>query len=260
MRSCTRPEGPSQTRATAVLLAVVLAVGGSGCAGEDGGEPPEEAGAERSREVRAVAGRLDSAPGRVLVRFVEAAARGDAAAMWDLLTWPTRKSIGPTFADFRRGAAVELREGVGTLAGTPRVVLSRVVVERWGAAALAGQRLVDGELENFAYGAALVREGGGWRLELGGVVIGGLEPEPLSETDAQPAISANVAAGGDIEVLAIWLDGKPLPAVAKSEMHFAAEVSARPRRALAPGRHEVVVFALSDVTASAIAWTFSVQG
>jgi len=52
-------------------------------------------------------------PGATLTAFVEAAGNADAAAMWSLLSAPTRKRLGPDLARFRRGAAVELGEGLG---------------------------------------------------------------------------------------------------------------------------------------------------
>jgi hypothetical protein len=234
------------------LLAAGCGGGGDDESGSGGGQTTTPAGAGY--------GTAAPGPGETLTRFVRAAQEGEADAMWNLLTQPTQASIGPTLEDFRRTTATELQEGLGTLAKNAKVIVSRELPNDWGVAAIAGERDAEGDREYYAYGVGLAREAGQWKIELGGVVISGLKPDPLEETDALPQIKANVGAGGDLQQILVFLDGKPLAFARGGDSPFAASVSAKPPAKLAPGRHEVVVFASTDLTASAVAWTFSVQG
>ena len=199
-------------------------------------------------------------PGRTLLRFVRAAGRGDADGMWALLGEPTQASIGPTLDDFRTGSAEDLRRGLGTLAPTARVILSQRVGERWGAAAVIGERKVGGRTEEFAYGAALAPQGAGWRLELGGVVLTRLKPEPLAVVGRSPAVGVNVGAAGDLNELLMWLDGDALGVDRGGATPFTATLNGRLPGPLQPGRHAVVAFAATTDTATATAWTFRVRG
>jgi hypothetical protein len=237
-----------------LLLALALA----GCSSE----PAEEA-AQADINVAArplEAGMATSRPGRVLLRFVEAARRRDPDAMWGLLSRPTRASIGPTLAEFRSSTSEELTDGLGALAAGTRVILSRKLDDEWAVAAVAGMRTVDGKPENFAYAAALRREGGALRLELAGAVVSGHEPGPLKEiSGGRPEVAATISAGREVTRVLTWLDGRPLAAArGKDDLPFTATLRGRPRQPLAPGRHEVVVFAATDRTAVASAWSFTV--
>jgi hypothetical protein len=253
------------TRRALALAAAALLL--AACSGDDDAEeaappPPPATSAPAETGGADVApddGRADPAPGRVLVSFVRAAGRGDARAMWGLLSEPTRASIGPTFDDFRTDAAIEFQRGLGTLAPSAEVVLSRTLPD-WSVAAVAGERVAAGKREHFAYGAALIDEGGGLKLELGGVVVSGHRPEPLDEVDdASPRVAANVGAGGDLTDVRMWLDAKPFPARrGADDTPFTATLRGEPARPLAAGRHIVVVFAATEETATATAWSFSV--
>jgi hypothetical protein len=157
-----------------------------------------------------------------------------------------------------------LQDGLGSLAPTAKVILSRSLAEDWWAvAAVAGEREVEGEEEPEydAYGAALLRENGALKLSLGGVVISGHKPDPLAELDdPQPKIAANVGAGGDLTDVRMWLDGKPFPAQrGANDTPFTATLRGQPAKPLEPGLHEVVVFAATSDTATATAWAFTVN-
>jgi hypothetical protein len=257
-------------KAAAVLAAVGLLLA-AGCSSDDGDDAPSAGGpattassgttSEEGFAVPVDGGTADPEPGRILLSFVRAAARGDAKAMWDLLSEPTRASIGPTFADFRTGAAVNLEMGLGTLAPNAEVILSRRLEEDWAVAAIAGDRTVEGEREHYAYGAALLPEDGSLKLELGGVVISGYKPEPLQEIDERrPELAANVGAGGDLSDVRMWLDGEPFEARrGANDTPFTATLRGRPEQPLTAGEHEVVVFAATSETATASAWSFTVK-
>jgi hypothetical protein len=248
------------------LVGLVLVLSLAACSGDDGGEP--EAVPDGGTQAQPAApqppadqGTQDAGPGKVLLAFVKAAGRDDAGAMWDLLSEPTQASIGPTFEDFRGGAAQEFSEGLGSLAPTAKVILSRTLRNDWAVAAVAGERMAEGEPEYFAYGAALLPEEDELKLELGGVVVTGHKPEPLAEiTERTPRLAANVGAGGDLDDLRMWIDGTAISFErGANDTPFTASMTARPARPLAPGRHEVVVFASTSETATASAWTFTVR-
>jgi hypothetical protein len=252
----------------AVMLALAVALLAAACSGGDDGEETQgQAGttvteSQPSPPPAPDAGTSAAEPGRILLAFVRAAGRGDADAMWRLLSEPTRASIGPTLQDFRAGAAQELEAGLGSLAPKAKVILSRSLRDDWAVAAVAGDREVEGgEPEYYAYGAALLPENGALKLELGGVVITGYKPEPLAVVDdRRPTIAANVGAGGDLQDVRMWLDGKPFPAErGANDTPFTATLRGRPAKPLAAGRHEVVVFAATTETATATAWAFTVK-
>jgi hypothetical protein len=139
-----------------------------------------------------------------------------------------------------------------------RTVLSQRVGPRWAVAALAGRRLEEGELSDFAYAAALRREGARWRLELGGLIVGGVRPEPLEEVDDEVSLRADVAAGTAVRSFLLWLDGRPLDARTESETPFAARARADVAT-LPAGVHVGVAFAATADAAGAVAWPFTVE-
>ena len=120
----------------------------------------------------------------------------------------SRKQLGPTRADFARKYGEGFREGVGTFAGTPyETVISRRDDGGWGVAAIAGNRIRDGQEEFAAYGAAARHDGNRWLLELGAP----LELKRLA--DAAPGtIAVEMSAGDPIEAAGLWIDGEALPA------------------------------------------------
>jgi hypothetical protein len=242
-----------------LLLLLLLAAGCSGGDdGDDEGAPTTTSGTPTEPAVDADAfGKDDPQFGRLLMQFTKEAEAGDALGMWNLLTSATQASIGPTLNEFRNGAAREFEEGVGSLADTAEVVVSRQL-DDFGLGAIAGDRRVEGEREYYAYAVAFLQEEGKWRIELGGIIITGLKPEPLSKAEPQPPLAADVGAGADLNKVVMFLDGQPFPAERQGDSPFAAQLRGQPAEPLADGRHTVVVFADSGLTASAIAWTFRI--
>jgi hypothetical protein len=239
------------SRAAACLLAVAALLP-AGCGGE--AELPPQVG------LRAAAGTPAPGAAKVLERFVEAAGRGDAEAMWELLSEPTRASFGPTLERFRLNAAAELEMGIGPFAGSAELVLARAVTESWAVAAVAGEVERDGEREEGAYASALRRESGGWRLELGGVHFVGHAPGALEEIDdAEPVLRATAQSSARIERMTLWLDGRVVASRAARQTPFSGTVGGRAFEELRPGVHVVTVFAATDETAAAQAWPFEVE-
>ncbi|MGE5691467.1 MAG: hypothetical protein ACM33B_13000 [Pseudomonadota bacterium] len=235
----------------AALALAALALLAAGCGG--GGGDAAEAGVP----VAPVGGTPAPAPGRVLVRFVEAANREDAAAMWPLLSPETQETMGPTLPEFRRGLAFDVHNDVSTFRSMPRVVLSRRV-GRWAVATVTGDRVRDdGEQERWAYGAAFRLVDGRWRLELGGVAFAGLHPVPNDEEDATPVLRAEADASGRLLRAAFWLDGAPQRVVRVGSRPFSGAFRGDPQ-GVAPGFHVVTVLATTPDTAAAVAWPFEV--
>jgi hypothetical protein len=258
-------------RRAALLLLALAALLAAGCSGGDDEESagttaataPEATTAETAPQSPPVdGGTAADAPGKVLLRFVRAAGKGDSETMWNLLTAPTQAAIGPTLDDFRGEAAESFKAGLGSIAANAEVILSRRLADDWTVAAVAGDRTdEEGDVEEFAYGAALLPENGTLKLELGGVVITGFKPDPSSEIDdPQPELAANVGAGGDLTEVQMWLDGEPFPAErGKDDTPFTATLRGTPAAPLDKGRHHVVVFASTGETATATAWLFTVE-
>ena len=260
MPSCTRPAPADDSglrrrvSSAAGALAVAVAAVAAACSG--GGET-KEVDARLPAGAAANAGR--GSPGETLRRFTAAAGRGDAEAMWALLSRPTRATMGGTLRAFRADTAPDFARGVGTIAANATIVLSRRLDARWGVAAIAGERTVAGERAPFAYAAATLRERGQWRLELAGLVMTPDEPEPYAVTRVVSRLRVRVGAPAAVTRAALWLDGRRLPAAVTQTTPFSADVTARTTRTLAPGQHVVVAYAGAGATAAATAWTFSVE-
>jgi len=230
-----------------------LAVALAGCGGGDDAPPAAAAAAAPPVPTRG-----DPAPGRVLDRFAGAARQADTDALWGLLSAPTRASMLGRAA-FAAGAGSSLVKGLGRVDGRYRVVLSRRVGARYAVAALAGTRTEDGEREPYTYGAALVREPVGWRVELDAAALSGLRPD--TDEDEAPTgvrVAARASAGAPVRALVAWLDGRPLELRVERADPFVAEAEATVAGPLPAGRHDVVVFARSSEGAAAAAWPFRV--
>jgi hypothetical protein len=234
-----------------VALAAVAA--SAGCAGGD----EDRADAARP-STGAVATVADPAPGRLLQAFIGAARRSDEPALWRLLSTSSQAGFGGSLAAFRRDAGEDLVSWLGRVRAGEQVVLSQRIGRRWAVAAIEGTRLVEGEMDDFAYAAAFRREDGRWRIDLGGLVVGGVRPEPLDEVEPEPELRADVAAGQQVRTFLLWLDGRALDAAPEAESPFAARVRARPAEPVGEGRHVGVAFASTEDAAGAVAWPFHV--
>jgi hypothetical protein len=199
-------------------------------------------------------------PGQIVLRFVQAARRGDARQMWALLSEPTRRSIGPGEYSFAVGTAPDLINSFEDFR-RGRVVLSRRLDGKWAVGAVTG-RYVDpetGDSDPAAYALALRRESGKWRIELYGLVIARLRPGPLGTTGDRPELRAEAQAGDEVEKMLLWVDGRAARVPFARTSAFTAEVNGRPTAAVPGGDHAVVAFAETGVTAGAQAWSFRVD-
>jgi hypothetical protein len=205
-------------------------------------------------------GSPDAAPGQTVLRFVQAARRGDAEGMWGLLSEPTKRSIGPGVLSFSQGTAGDLYDSFADFR-QGRVLLSRKLDDDWAVGAVTGTfESDDGDTEPAAYALALRREDGKWKVELGGLVIARLRPPPSDTSGDRPELRAEAQAGNGVDRMLMWVDGSAarVPFIRTSD--FTAEIDGKPTERIPPGEHVAVVFARTPVTAGAQAWTFDVDG
>ena len=242
-----------------LVPALALAVGCSG------GDDDEDGAAPGSTDGAATTAALDPEQfgtedpqfGRLLLRFTKEAQAGDVLGMWNMLSSATQASIGPSLPEFRKRQALDFEKGVGSLARTAEVVVSRRIGD-FGLAAVSAETQPEGKTLQYAYAVAFLEEEGEWKIELGGIIITGLRPEPLAQADPQPAIAADVGSGESMNTASMFLDSEPLAARREDDPPFAAKLRGKPSEPLEDGWHTVVTFADTGLTASAIAWTFSV--
>jgi hypothetical protein len=225
----------------------------AGCAGGGGEDtetspppPPPKAVQEILRDATQVR------PGVVLRDFVRAAARGDDRRMWERLSAPTRRRLGPSLKGFRGNAARVLERELASLGRRNELFLSQTITARFAVAAVARRR---GQAYE-AYAAALRLEGGLWRVELGSPVrISPLRPKPAETVERRTQLAAEVTAGERIVEAGLWLDGIAFPSrgggQTPSRLTMFGESST-----LARGPHSVVAFASTATNAAARAWSF----
>ena len=202
--------------------------------------------------------RPDPAPGRTLHAFVAAGQRGDTDGLWALLSRPSRAGLGGSPARFGREVGRTFVRSLRPVRPGARTVLSQRIGRAWAVAAVAGTRAQPDGVEDFAFAVALRREPGGWRVEHGGVLVGGVRPEPLEEEAASGVLlRADAAGSGHVRTMLLWLDGQPVAARTESETPFSARVRAD-IPTVRPGPHVGVAFAATAEGAGAVGWPFSV--
>jgi hypothetical protein len=181
--------------------------------------------------------------------------------MWSLLSHPSRERLGPGEGDFERKLAKGFRRGLGSFAGTGYATLLSVETPSgWGVAAIAGRRVRDGKPEFAAYAAALRREGGVWKLELGDPVrIAALEPPAGGTVGAQPRIRVRLTATAPIHEAGVWLDGATLPARIRATTARDIRIEAEPVSEISRGWHVTIVFGRAGDQAAAGAAPFRVD-
>jgi hypothetical protein len=235
----------------AAALAVALALAGAGC---NGGGDGATRGAERTVTV---APSRPAGPGETLRQFVDAARTRDSARMWDLLSPPSRRRLGPTEARFVRGAARGIARAVAPLRTSAYEVIVNVpITPRFGIGAVAAKK---GEKRFGAFAAALRLEEGAWRVELRGPVrIRPLRPDPGERLTRRglTQLAATIDAGAPVLEAGFWYDGRAVEGrvggLDPAHVTIYTETSHVPK-----GRHSVVVFASTHGSASALAWTFT---
>jgi hypothetical protein len=218
-----------------------------GCAGD--GEEAEEQNRPPPAVVEEVLGEIEQArPGVVLRSFVRAARRRDERGMWQRLSAPSRRLLGPGLAAFRRGSAAGLEQELSGLGRRNRLFLSVTITSSFAVAAVVhGSRV---------YAAALRLEDGLWRVELASPIqIKPLRPKPGETVKRRTQLAAEVTAGAPVVEAGLWLDGRAFPSRGGGATPNALTMFGETAR-LAPGAHTVVAFASTTAGATARAWAF----
>jgi hypothetical protein len=227
-------------------LATLLLI--AGCAGESK-EARESTPPPPPAEVDELLAEVEQTrPGVVLRDFVRAGARGDEQRMWERLSEPTRRRLGPTLAGFRREAARDLERELRALGGRRRLILSQTITPPFAVAAVGrGLRV---------YAAALRLEDGLWRVELDAPLqVEPLRPEPGETVQRRTQLAAEVKAGMPILEAGLWLDGIAFPSRGGGPTSSALTMFGE-TPSLTRGEHTVVAFASTAAHAAARAWSF----
>lgn len=231
----------------AVLVVLVLA----GCGGSGTQETTAPVGPQLPKPAAA------PGAGEALRAFIEAAARKDTPAMWGLMTRRAQVLFGPTAAAFGKGLGKEMGSTLGAfkLHGTYTVALAVRATSEWAVAAVAGDVKSPTLTSYAAYAVPAKREGGGWKLELGGsVAFNPLTPDEGLTTSSTPDVATQLQASEPVLEQKIWVDGLPIAAqLSPDGMLMNGQVT----RALTPGRHVIVAFATTQSSAGATAFTFT---
>lgn len=224
-------------RAALLCLLVVLAAVGAGCGGGGGAAPAE------TEERRPGDPGVD-----VVTRLVRAVRANDVAALWELLSEPSRRRAGGNLRAFGEKDAVELARQIRPFLTTGfDVVVSERITDVFGVVAVAR--------DERAWAGALRLEDDEWKLELlGPVTIEVLGPRPGSRGSVGQ-IGVEVHGRGAEGNALLYLDGVSLvvrAAVGPASATVFANLASR----LAPGLHNAVAFASRGGNAAATAWTF----
>ena len=199
-------------------------------------------------------------PGRVLTRFIRAARAEDVESMWELLSIPSQRRLGPSLVVFRSRAGRSLAAELGRFVPRrSRVFLEEPITSLFAVAAYGGRTQI-GERRPFAsYAVALRREDEGWRIELGGPVdLRPLGPDPGATESGPFQLAAGAKATAPIAEAGLWLDGQAVPGrTAGTPADVTMFSDSRGR--LPAGPHAIVAFAATFADASALAWNFVYQ-
>jgi hypothetical protein len=232
-----------------VVAAVLLLL--AGCAGDtkEAEESPPAPAPSPPSEVDEVLAEVErTRPGVVLRNFARAAARGDERAMWERLSAPTRRRLGPTLAGFRREHARRLEQELRGLGRRHELLLTQTIEPPFAVAAIGrGSRV---------YAAALRLENGLWRVELDAPLqVVPLRPKPGETVRRRTQLAADVKAEAAILEAGLWLDGFAFPTRGGGPTASALTMFGETAQ-LSPGPHTVIAFASTAAHAAARAWSF----
>jgi hypothetical protein len=186
---------------------------------------------------------------RLAAALLTAASRHDAKALWALLSTPSRRRLGPTFAEFEKAGAAQIERALTPFRPSAvQLVVHRTVSDRFGVVAMRrGMRAVAFPIR---------REGRAWKVETPGPIrLRVLGPAPSSHGRvAQVAFEATAPAA--VEDAIIFVDGKLyppylVPAGRKATVYVTL------RRALKRGAHTAVGYAEQGSNVGALAWSFT---
>ncbi len=189
-------------------------------------------------------------PGKAAVAaLLQAAASNNTKALWNLLSKPSQRRLGPTFAAFRTHAAPQIEQALKPFENkSVRPFISQSVSQQFGIVAVrSGARALAFPLRN---------ENKAWKIETPGPIqIQILGPQPGSRGPVAQ-IGAEVRSPGVLGDAIVFVDGKAVrPNLTPTSKN--ATVFANLSPALPAGGHIAVVYAEEGSNASALAWTFT---
>jgi hypothetical protein len=219
----------------ALALGVLLVAVAAACGGD---------GSQRSADL----GDKGDRGGEVMAEFVEAANAGDAKAMWDLLSTPSQRRLGPTEDAFAAKGAKRLQRELAPFANGYDVSVSERITDLFGLVAIARG--------TNAYALPLRFEGDELKVEVGGPVrIDVLGPRQGSRS-LVGQIGVEVHARGGAGTALLYVDGLTLdPRVYTGPK--SATVFANLEKSLPPGLHVGAAYADIGDEAAGTAWTFT---
>jgi hypothetical protein len=189
-------------------------------------------------------------PGTIVVgKLLTAARAGDGKTIWNLLSKPSQKRLGPTYEDFASGPAAIMERALKPFESEKLApMISQSVSQQFGLVAVRNGTK--------ALAFPLRLEGTTWKVETPGpITFDILGPQPGSRS-AVAQVAVEVKSPGVIGDAILFVDGKPLP-VNLTPNQGDATVFANLSRALAPGVHIAVAFAIEGNLAGAEAWSFT---
>lgn len=254
-------------RASLHLLVVGLAaLALAGCGGDGGGSAtttndPEDLVVDTQEEGGPdwAKGKADPAPGQAAMRFVEAAIAKDYETMWNALTKETQARIATDYETFVKDVAKDFAASIGAFVREEiDVVTSVTTSDRMAVASIAGDRIdpASKKKEFETFGAALMKQGGAWKLELFGPIVLTLVIPEERIALSKPRVAVSAEAGAPILEVGVWLDGKQYPSPTEGASPTQMTIFAEAEEDFEPGNHTVMAYASVGNTAVATAWTF----
>jgi hypothetical protein len=181
--------------------------------------------------------------------LLTAAGADNRKAIWNLLSTPSQKRLGPTYAQFAAGPAVIMERALKPFESEKLApLISQNISQQFGLVAVRNGTK--------ALAFPLRREGGTWKVETPGpITFDILGPQPGSSS-AVAQVAVEVKSPGVIGDAVLFVDGKPVP-VNLTPNQGDATAFANLSKALAPGAHIAVAFAVEGNLAGAEAWSFT---
>jgi hypothetical protein len=223
-------------RAAFVLLVLPLAL--VACGGGGGEKPATITAASPPDPGKAVVGAL-----------LTAAGAGDRKALWNLLSKPSQKRLGPAYAQFAAGPAMIMERALKPFESEKLApLISQSISQQFGLVAVRNGTK--------ALAFPLRLEGNVWKVETPGpITFDILGPQPGSSS-AVAQVAVEVKSPGMIGDAILFVDGKPV-ALNLTPNQGDATAFANLSKALPPGVHIAVAFAVEGNLAGAEAWSFT---